>query len=125
MASDFLPLFQPYADVKPYITKDGSEIRELIHPRVNGSKHQSLAEAAVPVGCKTLRHKHMTTEEIYHITQGEGLMTLGDESFGVRTGDTICIPPGTDHCIENKGNTPLILLCACSPAYSHEDTLLT
>ena len=29
---------QPYAEVRPYITKDGSEIRELMHPTVHGNQ---------------------------------------------------------------------------------------
>ena len=115
---------QPYNIVPPYITKDSSEIRELMHPSVQGNKQQSLAEATVLVGGKTLLHKHKATEELYHITQGHGLMTLGDESFEVSTGDTVCIQPGTAHCIENLGNEPLVLLCCCSPAYTHEDTEL-
>jgi 1,4-dihydroxy-2-naphthoyl-CoA synthase len=71
---------QGYKDATPYLTKDGSEIRELMHPSVQGNKQQSLAEATVPVGGKSLLHKHMVTEELYHITRGRGLMTLGDES---------------------------------------------
>lgn len=115
---------QPYSTVPPYITKDGSEIRELMHPSVQGNKRQSLAEATVPVGGKTLLHKHTITEELYHITRGRGLMTLGDESFEVSIGETVCIPPGTAHCIENLGKEPLVLLCCCSPAYAHDDTEL-
>lgn len=115
---------QPYASVTPYITKDGSEIRELMHPTVQGNKNQSLAEATIPVGGKTLRHKHLITEELYHITQGHGLMHLGDQTFEVFVGDTICIEPETEHCIENIGAEVLVLLCSCSPAYAHDDTEL-
>ena len=115
---------QPYASVAPYVTKDGSEIRELMHPNVQGNKNQSLAEATIPVGGKTLRHKHQVTEELYHITQGHGLMHLGDQNFEVFVGDTICIEPGTEHCIENLGTVALTLLCCCSPAYAHDDTVL-
>ena len=115
---------QTYASVTPYITKDGSETRELMHPKVQGNQNQSLAEATVPVGAKTLRHKHLVTEEIYHITRGHGLMHLGDQSFEVFVGDTICIKPGTEHCIENISAEALVLLCCCSPAYAHDDTVL-
>lgn len=108
----------------PYVTKDGSEIRELMHPSVQGNKAQSLAEAKVAVGGKTIRHKHLVTEELYHVTQGLGLMHLGDQAFEVIVGDTICINPGTEHFIENIGSEVLVLLCCCSPAYAHEDTLL-
>lgn len=115
---------QPYAAVKPYITKDGSEIRELMPPSAHGNRAQSLAEATVPPGGRTLLHRHLTSEELYHITTGEGRMTLGDEQFLVEAGDTVCIPPGTPHCIEALGAVPLKLLCCCSPPYSHADTEL-
>lgn len=115
---------QPYSTVPAYVTKDGSEIRELMHPRVHGNRAQSLAEATVPAGTWTLLHRHAVTEELYHITAGAGLMTLGDRRFPVAVGDTILIAPGTPHRIEAVGNAPLVLLCCCSPAYSHADTQL-
>lgn len=113
-----------YAACAAYTTKDGSIIRELMHPTVHGNALQSLAEATVAAGCQTLLHRHARTEEIYHFTHGQGLMTLGEESFVVQAGDTVCIAPGTPHRIRNTGEAPLRLLCACAPAYSHEDTEL-
>ena len=80
-----------YAAVKPYVTKDGSEIRELMHPVQQGNRMQSLAEATVAPGVTTVLHRHRVTEEIYHITAGRGWMTLGDERFEVAAGDTVCI----------------------------------
>ncbi|AEF96922.1 cupin domain-containing protein [Methanotorris igneus] len=113
-----------YDKIKPYVTKDGSIIRELMHPSVHGDVKQSLAEAIVPVGSKTLLHKHHESEEIYYILEGKGLMTLGNEKFEVKKGDTICIPPETPHKIENIGKVPLKILCCSFPPYSHEDTEL-
>lgn len=113
-----------YNDITSYTTKDGSLIRELMHPDIHGNLKQSLAEATVPVGVKTRQHLHLNTEEIYHISSGSGRMTLDDEVFEVSAGDTICISPCTSHCIENIGNDDLIILCSCTPPYSHEDTQL-
>ena len=110
--------------IRPYVTKDGSEIRELMHPSAHGNRNQSFAEATVRPGLKTALHRHRLTEEIYHIAQGAGTMTLGGERFAVGVGDTICIVPGTPHCIECTGQAPLKILCACAPAYSHDDTEL-
>jgi mannose-6-phosphate isomerase-like protein (cupin superfamily) len=119
----------PYQDIPAYTTRDGSEIRELMHPdgansAAAHSQQQSLAEAVVKPGQKTLLHRHHQTEEIYHVTQGEGLMTLAGKQFDVGIGDTLCIAPGTPHCIENTGKEDLHILCCCSPAYSHGDTEL-
>jgi len=111
-------------DVPPYVTKDGSEIRELMHPAVHGNRAQSLAEATVAPGGATALHRHGRTEEIYHFTMGEGVMTLGAARLVVRAGDTVCIPPWTPHRVENTGAVPMKILCACAPAYAHEDTEL-
>ncbi len=117
-------MVQSYAAVKPYVTKDRSIIRELMHPGTHKNKAQSLAEAIVPAGTRTLLHKHYVTEELYHVTEGEGVMTLGRKTFLVAAGDTVLIPPGTRHCIEASEAGQLKILCCCSPAYSHDDAEL-
>ena len=113
-----------YAEVAAYITRDGSEIRELMHPSLHGNSRQSLAEATVQPGTGTHLHRHALTEELYHVSAGSGLMTLGEQQFPVAVGDTVLIPPGTPHRIEATGTEALRILCCCSPAYSHEDTEL-
>ena len=113
-----------YRNIDSFVTKDGSEIRELMHPVVNGNAQQSLAEATVEPGAETQKHKHLVTEEIYHVTQGKGLMSLGEEQFEVNVGDSVCIAPGTIHNIKNTGDKPLKILCCCSPPYNDTDTVL-
>jgi mannose-6-phosphate isomerase-like protein (cupin superfamily) len=113
-----------YEQIPAYVTKDGSTIRELMHPSAHGNRLQSLAEATIAAGCRTQSHRHALTEELYHVTSGSGLMTLGATTWKVGVGDTVLIPPGTPHCIEATGAEPLRILCCCSPPYSHEDTEL-
>jgi len=113
-----------YDSVDPYTTKDGSVIRELIHPDLQGNKKQSLAEATIPVDFITELHRHVKSEEIYHILSGTGRMVLEMEQFEVGPGDSILIPPGTPHQIQNTGTAPLKILCCCAPAYTHGDTEL-
>ena len=52
-------------------------------------------------------------------------MRLGEEERDVSPGDAVVIPPGVRHRVWNTGPDPLRLLCACAPAYSDEDTVLT
>ena len=113
-----------YLDQSPYETKDGSEIRELMHPAVHGNQHQSLAEARIRPGAATALHRHLHSEEIYHVSAGEGLLTLGEQQFAVARGDSIAIAPGTAHRVRNTGSAVLVILCCCSPPYSHQDTEL-
>ena len=112
-------------DIDPFITKDGSEIRELLAYRNSVIRNQSLAEARLPVGASTQEHYHPKTEEIYFITAGTGRMRIEGEERAVRPGDAIAIPPGQRHKLWNTGTTPLTLLCCCAPAYEHEDTVIT
>jgi len=111
-------------EIAPYVTRDGSEIRELLHPDAHAVRNQSLAEAVVAPGGATLLDRHEASEEIYHVTRGNGLLTLGSEKFAIAAGDSIAIPPGTPHRVENVGAVALHILCCCSPAYSHDDTFL-
>lgn len=114
-----------YEDAAPYVTKDGSTIRELMHPAVHGNRAQSLAEAVLAPGRATAPHVHRVSEELYHVTRGTGRMTLGARTFDLAPGDTVCIPPGTPHHVENTGPGELAVLCCCAPAYAHDDTVLT
>jgi mannose-6-phosphate isomerase-like protein (cupin superfamily) len=124
MADASRPFHTHYADIAPYVTRDGSEIRELMHPDRHAVSRQSLAEAIVPAGEGTRLHRHRASEEIYHVTAGRGRMTLGAERFEIGPGDTVAIPPGTPHRVDSLGPGPLRILCACGPAYAHADTEL-
>ena len=111
--------------VPAFITKDGSEIRELLAYRNSCIRHQSLAEARLPAGGATQEHYHPRAEEIYYITHGTGRIRIEGELAEIKAGDAIAIPPGHKHKLWNTGTQPLRLLCCCSPAYEHGDTVIT
>jgi mannose-6-phosphate isomerase-like protein (cupin superfamily) len=102
---------------EPFVTKDGSTIRELHH-----TAEQSLAEATLEPDQATERHYHRSTEEIYVVLKGSGRMEVDGDTRTVRRGDAILIPPGAWHTLENNGSSELRILCCCSPPYSHDDT---
>ena len=102
---------------EPFVTKDGSTIRELHHTAL-----QSLAEATLEPGQATERHYHRATEEIYLVTKGSGELEVDGERLRVRPGDAVLIPPGAWHALDNDGTSELTILCLCAPPYSHEDT---
>ncbi len=112
-------------EVPPFITKDGSEIRELLAHRNSALRNQSLAEARLPVGGATQEHFHPCAEEIYFITHGTGRIRIESETRDVKPGDAIAIPPGRKHKLWNTGREILRLLCGCAPGYEHSDTVIT
>lgn len=110
-----------YRDAEPFVTKDGSTIRELLGPVTAPVQNQSLAEATLSPGQITDRHYHAESEEFYYVVEGEGEMEIDGDRAHVGPGDAILIPPGAWHQITAGGET-LRFLCCCAPAYTHEDT---
>ncbi len=110
---------------EPFITKDGSSIREVAGRVSLATQNQSLAEATVPAGGATDQHFHRVSEEIYFFTAGAGRMRLGEDEADVRAGDTVVIPPGVEHKLWAAPDQDLQLLCCCAPAYANEDTVIT
>jgi mannose-6-phosphate isomerase-like protein (cupin superfamily) len=108
---------QPVDRAEPFVTKDGSTIRELHH-----TSAQSLAEATLEPGEATERHYHRAAEEIYFVLKGSGSMEVDGDTRHVRPGDAVLIPPGAWHTLENDGSSELRILCCCAPPYSHDDT---
>jgi len=102
---------------EPFVTKDGSTIREL-----HNTAEQSLAEATLEPDQATDRHYHRATEEIYFVLKGSGRMEVDGDTRTVRPGDAVLIPPGAWHTLDNNGSSELRILCCCSPPYSHDDT---
>lgn len=119
-----------YNNIVGYKTKDGSQIRELIHPQHHGNRNQSVAEARVSPGCQTQAHHHRNSEEIYMTMQGIGRLYIHkgkDEApmqIDLQQGTNVVIQPQETHWLENTGATDLVILCCCSPPYSHDDTFL-
>jgi mannose-6-phosphate isomerase-like protein (cupin superfamily) len=114
-----------YARIEPFVTLDGSEIREWAGAVSVPAEQQSLAEATIPVGGATSEHYHRRTEELYLVTAGRARLRLDGEERALTVGDCALIPPGARHKLLNAGDGPLRVICACAPAYSDEDTVLT
>ena len=111
------------SELQPYVTRDGSEIREWVAPGTPG-RRQSLAEATVGAGRSTLAHFHRESEEVYLVTSGSGRLLLGSEEQPIGAGDCVVIPPGAVHRLWADAGAPLVVVCSCVPPYSHEDTVL-
>ena len=111
--------------VPAFITKDTSEIREILAYRNSGIQKQSLAEATLYPGKATEEHYHPKTEEIYYITHGQGCIRVDGEERDIHPGDAIGMLPGSRHKIWNTGSEPLRFLCCCVPAYEDNDTVIT
>lgn len=59
------------------------------------------------VGGYATPHSHEDREQIYYLTKGKGVMTLGDEEFEVKAGTVALIPLKMRHSLRNTGTEPL------------------
>ncbi len=115
-------LIRKLAECDQIIAGDGTRLRELLHPERGypfGGRY-SLAHAIVPKGGKSVPHR-LSTDEVYYILQGHGMMHIDDESAEVTAGDAIDIPPGSIQWIENVGSADLVFLCMVDPAWRADD----
>jgi mannose-6-phosphate isomerase-like protein (cupin superfamily) len=112
-------------DTTPFITKDGSTIREVAGPRSLATANQSLAQALVEPGGTTDEHYHRVSEELYYFVGGRGRIRVDGEEREVAVNDCVVLPPGARHKLFNDGDEPLVLFCCCAPPYSDEDTIIT
>ena len=67
-------------------------------------------------GRKMRIHKHLNNDELIFIHKGEGLLTLGEESIPVKTGDVAFVPRNTWHGLDNTGSGIMLMLFQYSPA---------
>jgi len=63
-----------------------------------------------PPGTRNELHSHDDLETIYYIAQGEGKVTIGNETVQVREGDVLFTPLNTNHQVVNSGKETLIIL---------------
>lgn len=114
----------PAEAAEAYVTLDGSWIRELVRPERGGSRNVSVAEAVIQPREATRRHSHSVSDEVYYILSGEGVVTLGGNSYPVGPGSCALLPAGSVHAARCTGQDALRILCICAPPYTHEQTAL-
>jgi mannose-6-phosphate isomerase-like protein (cupin superfamily) len=69
---------------------------------------------------ETSGHDHPGQEEVYQFTHGHGRMTVGPETFGVKTGDMVLIPDGAFHKVFNESKDEnLAFVCVFDGKRNH------
>ena len=104
-----------HANLQEFWTDERCFITELMNtPEV---PEFSLARCRVERDIKTQLHR-LNVAEWYIVSQGQGLMELGDQAaFEIGPGDSVQIPANTPQCVTNTGPDDLIFECACMPRF--------
>ena len=70
-------------------------------------------------------HYHKKHTEVVYVIEGAGVMTLGKESFSIKSGDYIFIPRGTPHSVRVSENQTLKVLSIQTPHFDGTDRHFT
>jgi quercetin dioxygenase-like cupin family protein len=75
-----------------------------------------LLEVSLASGMGVPRHTHTREDEAYYVLSGELEVTVGDEAFILRAGDTLIAPRDIPHQLRNSGKVENHYLLVFSPS---------
>jgi quercetin dioxygenase-like cupin family protein len=75
-----------------------------------------LLEVGLAPGMGVPRHTHTREDEAYYVLSGELEVTVGDEAFILRAGDTLIAPRDIPHQLRNSGKVENHYLLVFSPS---------
>jgi mannose-1-phosphate guanylyltransferase/mannose-6-phosphate isomerase len=90
---------------------------------IHGDRFQ-VKRIVVQPGQKLSLQKHFHRAEHWVVVNGTALVTRDDERIMVRENESIYLPLGTTHRLENPGRIPLTLIEVQSGAYLGEDDIV-
>ena len=99
------------ARIKP---ADTNKFVMLVDPLADALPFISVVEI-FDVGGKTPRHHHGHAHEMFYVLSGRGKAHCNGETFDMEKGDTLMLPPGLDHVVENVGPDKLYCLTVMVP----------
>ena len=95
-----------------YIAHGGAIAQMILDRRV--LKEIGFLAIATLASGKTIESHRDPMEEIYFVLNGEGEMSVDEETKHVRPGDTTWIPAGSAHSLRNTSEKDLLILVVAS-----------
>jgi quercetin dioxygenase-like cupin family protein len=80
------------------------------------SEHLLLGLNGLGPGAEQAVHAHEGQDKFYHVLEGRGRFTVGDEVSEAGPGEVVWAPAGVLHGVMNNGTERLILLVGIAPA---------
>lgn len=103
---------------------EGTQIKQYFHPHntLNGIRF-SIAQFIIKPSKRSLRHK-LESSEVYYILEGQGVLTINNESIFIKKDDSVYVPPKSEQYIKNTGEVDLRFLCIVDPAWKPQDEII-
>lgn len=92
----------------------GVQMRILLSGHHTGGQF-NLVEAVMPPGGDGGLHVHDREDESLYLLAGELAVTIGDEQFTLRAGESYFAPRGIPHRLQNKGTADVRALLINTP----------
>ncbi len=93
----------------------GALSKALVRPEICGSRRIDYRISCYQPMAHVQEHVHQVQEQVYHVLQGEGLLTLDGRRVLLRRDEYVFVPPGVRHGFTNNGTAPLVFLVVTSP----------
>lgn len=93
----------------------GALSKALVRPENCGAQRIDFRISSYQPMAHVAEHVHRVQEQVYHVLDGEGLLTLDDRRVLMRKNDFVFVPPGVRHSFTNNGLGPLVFLVVTSP----------
>jgi len=101
----------------------GALSKALVRPENCGSRRIDFRISSYQPMAHVAEHVHRVQEQVYHVLEGEGMLTLNERSVLMRKHDYVFVPPGVRHSFTNNGLVPLVFLVVTSPVEDDEAVL--
>lgn len=93
---------------------DTNKFVMLVDPIADQAPFISVVEI-FDVGGKTPPNRHEAAHEMFYVLSGRGRAYCQGEVYEVEKGDTLVLPPGLEHVVENLGPDKLYCLTVMVP----------
>ena len=101
----------------------GALSKALVRPETCNSRRIDHRISCYQPMAHVAEHVHKVQEQVYHVLDGEGVLTLDDERRVMRRHDYVFVPPGVRHSFTNTGLVPLVFLVITTPVEDEEAPL--
>jgi mannose-6-phosphate isomerase-like protein (cupin superfamily) len=97
--------------------------KALVRPETCGSRRIDHRISCYQPMAHVAEHVHQVQEQVYHVLEGVGVLTLDQQRHVLRTHDYVFVPPGVRHSFTNEGTVPLVFIVVTSPVEDGETPL--
>lgn len=113
-ANDTTPRKLTAADV-PANTRRGGDLRVLLSPATVGATSGFFGQLTLRRGEYVSEHYHPYSEEFLYVVTGRLTLRVDDTDVALEAGESVMVPIGARHRLDNRGADPAFVVFALSP----------